>query len=67
LKKEKKSVVLSVVLYGNETWSLKFREERRLRVVRTGFRGECLGLKGLELQEDGENCIMRSSIIYTLL
>jgi len=27
-----RTVVLPVVLYGCETWSLAFREERRLRV-----------------------------------
>jgi hypothetical protein len=27
-----KTVILSVVLYGCETWSLTFREELRLRV-----------------------------------
>jgi hypothetical protein len=28
-----KSVILSVVLYGRETWSLTLREEHRLRVL----------------------------------
>ena len=27
-----RTIILSVVLYGCETWSLTFREERRLRV-----------------------------------
>jgi hypothetical protein len=27
-----KTIILSVVLYGRETWSLALREERRLRV-----------------------------------
>ena len=27
-----RTIILSVVLYGCETWSLKLREERRLRV-----------------------------------
>jgi len=27
-----RTIILSVVLYGCETWSLPFREERRLRV-----------------------------------
>jgi len=27
-----KNIILSVVLYGSETWSLTLREERRLRV-----------------------------------
>jgi hypothetical protein len=31
-----KTTVLTVVLYGCETWSLILREEHRLRVLRTG-------------------------------
>jgi hypothetical protein len=27
-----KTIILPVVLYGHEAWSLKLREERRLRV-----------------------------------
>jgi hypothetical protein len=30
-----KSVILPVVLYGCETWSLTLREEHRLRILRT--------------------------------
>ena len=30
------SIILPVVLYGCETWSLTLREERRLRVLRIG-------------------------------
>jgi hypothetical protein len=33
-----KSIILSVVLYGCETWSLTLREEHRLRVDSKGFR-----------------------------
>jgi hypothetical protein len=32
-----KTVILSVVLYGCETWFLALREELGLRVLRTGF------------------------------
>jgi hypothetical protein len=34
-KKIYKTIILSVVLYGYETWSLTLREERRLRVFET--------------------------------
>jgi len=30
--KKKRTVILPVVLYGYETWSLTLREERKLRV-----------------------------------
>jgi hypothetical protein len=36
-----KNIILPVVLYVSETWSLTLREEHRLR-VRTGCRGEYL-------------------------
>jgi hypothetical protein len=32
-----RTIILPVVLYGCETWSLTLREERRLRVLRTAF------------------------------
>ena len=32
-----RTIILSVVLYGCETWSLTLREERRLRVLRRVF------------------------------
>ena len=41
-----RTIILPVVLYGCETWSLTFREERRLRCLRIGCWGECLGLRG---------------------
>jgi hypothetical protein len=57
-----KTIILPVVLYGCETWSLSLREEHRLRVLRRIF-----GPKGMKRQEVGENCIMRSFITCTLL
>ena len=32
-----RTIILPVVLYGYETWSLTLREERRLRVLRRVF------------------------------
>jgi hypothetical protein len=49
-----KTIILPVVLYGCETWSLTVREEHKvLRRIAGQKRG-------------GENCIMRSFIICTL-
>ena len=41
-----RTIILSVVLYGCETWSLTLREERKLRVFekRTWCSGEYLDL-----------------------
>jgi hypothetical protein len=53
-----KTIILPVVLYGCETWSLTLREEYRLRKI--------FGLKGDEVTESGENCITRGLMICTL-
>ena len=40
-----RTIILSVVLYGCETWSLKLREERRLRVFENRVLRRVFGLK----------------------
>jgi len=40
-----RTVIMRVVLYGCETWSLTLREERRLRGLRIEYWGECLDLR----------------------
>ncbi|KAJ4440905.1 hypothetical protein ANN_10753 [Periplaneta americana] len=47
-----KTVILPVVLYGCETWTLTLKEEQRLRVY--------LGLRGMKLQENGESYTTQS-------
>jgi hypothetical protein len=44
-----KTVILPVVLYGCETWSLTLREEHRLRV----FENRALRVFGPQREEDG--------------
>ena len=44
-------VILSVVLYGYETWSLTLRKERRLRVLRDEITGEWRRLHNEELHD----------------
>ena len=53
-----RTIILTVVLYGCETWSLILREERRLRVLRRVFgpkrdevTGECRKLHNEELSD----------------
>jgi hypothetical protein len=41
-----RTIILSAVLYGCETWPLTFREERRLRVFENRVLGENLDLNG---------------------
>jgi hypothetical protein len=44
-----RTVILPVVLYGCETWSLKLREERRLSVIKNGVLWRKFGPKKDEL------------------
>ena len=48
-----KTIILSVVLYGNETWSLTLREECRLRVFENRVLRRTFGPKRDE-NGDGE-------------
>jgi hypothetical protein len=55
-------IMLPVVLYGRETWSLTLKEEHRLRafekrMLRRIFRAMRDGLMG-----DWEKCVMKSSV-----
>ena len=52
-------VLLSVVLYGCETWLLTLRDECRLRVFENRV------LRGICGHKRGENYIMRSLMICT--
>ena len=42
-----RTIILPVVLYECETWSLTLREERRLRVSENGVLRRILGLRGI--------------------
>ena len=46
-----KTIILSVVLYGCEAWSLTLREERRLRVFGNRILRRIFGSKGKENRE----------------
>ena len=60
-----RTIILPVVLYGCETWSLTLREERRLRVFENRVLRRVFGPKRDEVTGNGENYIMRSSVICT--
>jgi hypothetical protein len=42
------------------------REEHRLRVFENRVLRRIFGPEGMKWEEDGENCIMRNSIVCTL-
>jgi hypothetical protein len=53
-------IIVPVVLYGCETWSLTLKEERRLRVFENRVLRRIFGPKRDEVTGNGENYIMRS-------
>jgi hypothetical protein len=53
-------MILPVVLYGCETWSLTLREEHRLRVFENWVLRRVFGPKRDETTGKGESYIMRS-------
>jgi hypothetical protein len=61
-----KIIILSVVLYGCETWSLRVREVHKLRVLENMVFRRIFGPKKDGVLEGEENCITRSFIICTL-
>ena len=60
-----RTIILRVVLYGCETWSLTLREECRLRVFKNRVLRKYLGLRGTEYQGSGEDYITSIFIICT--
>ena len=60
-----RTIILPVVLYGCETWSLTLRDEHRLRVFENRVLRRIFGSKKDGEQEIGENYIMRSLMICT--
>jgi hypothetical protein len=47
-----RTIILPVVLYGCETWSLTLRKERRLRMFGNRVLTRIFGSKGDEVTED---------------
>ena len=60
-----RTIILPVVLYGYETWSLTLREERKLRVFENRVLRRVFGPKRDEVTGNGENYIMKSIVICT--
>jgi hypothetical protein len=60
-----RNIILPVVLYGCEAWSLTLREERRLKVFENRVLRRVFGPKGDEVTGNGENYIMKNLMICT--
>jgi hypothetical protein len=52
--KTQRTIILTVVLYGCETWSLKLREERRMRVFENRVVRGIFGPRRDEVNGSGE-------------
>jgi hypothetical protein len=63
-----KTMLLSFVLYGCETWSYMLREEHRFRVFESRIFRKIFGHKRDEVTGGWRklHCIMRSAIIFIL-
>ena len=61
-----RTIVLPVVLYGCETWSLTLREERRLKVFENRVLRRIFGLEMDVVRGNGENYVMRNLMICSL-
>jgi hypothetical protein len=62
-----KTIILRVVLYGSETWTLTLRVEHKKRVFENRALRRIFGPKRDEKQENGGSCTMRNFIICTHL
>jgi hypothetical protein len=60
-----RTIILSVVLNGCETWSLILREKHRLRMFENRVLRRIFELNRDEVTGGGKNCIMRSFVICT--
>jgi hypothetical protein len=65
--KKHRTIILPVVLYGCETWSLTLGEERRLRVFENRVLRRIFGPKRDEVTGSGEDYITRSFMVCTSL
>jgi hypothetical protein len=59
------NIILPVVLYGCENWSLTLREECRLRVFENTVLRRIFGPKRDKVAREGKNYITRNLIICT--
>jgi hypothetical protein len=58
-----RTIILPVVLYGCETWSLTLREERRLRVFENRVLRRLFGPKRDEVEVEWKKFIIKSCMI----
>jgi hypothetical protein len=58
-------MILPVVLYGCDTWSLTLREQYRLKMFENKVLRRIFGPKRNEGREDVENCIKGMFVIRT--
>ena len=60
-----RTVILPVVVYGCETWSLTLRDERKLRLFESGVLRRICGPKGDEVTEEWRKLHNRELVLLT--
>ena len=55
-----RNIIMPIVLYGCETWSLTLWEERKLRMFENKVLRRIFGPRRDEVTRDGGDCITRS-------
>jgi hypothetical protein len=60
-----RTIILPVILYGCESWSLTLREECRLRVFENKVLRRIFGSKRDEVTGEWEDCITSSFMLCT--
>jgi hypothetical protein len=61
-----RSIIVPVVLYGSETWSLILRRDHRLKVFENRVLRRIFGQRRDEVTGGWKKCIMRSFVTCTL-
>jgi hypothetical protein len=61
-----KTIILPVVLYGCETWSLKLREEYKLRVFENRVLWRIFGPMRDEVTGEWRSCTVKNFIIFII-
>jgi hypothetical protein len=61
-----RNIILPVILYGCETWSLTLKKAHKLKVFGKRVLSRIFGSKMKKWQEAGKDSIMRSLVVCTI-
>lgn len=63
--KQRKTIFLTVILHGCETWPLILSEEERLRIFENKALMRTTCSRGIKWQDAGEDCLPSRSTVHT--